>query len=181
MTHAVHHGSIGHHTQNARARSARSRVARLAGTDGAMGIAMLASGTMVEGWACYAGTLLAEVPGFYTPLETVALAYDVYRNVACCLADIRLHTGVWTLDAMRAFYRDEVGFAAARIVPETTRNAMFPGSRIMYWTGTQAIVALRRRSGLDAKRFHDTLLGFGSAPIRFIADEETVWHVPAHS
>ena len=181
ITHAVHHGSIGHHTQNARARAATSRVARIAGTDGAMGLAMLAAGTMVEGWACYSTDLLAEIPGFYTPLEELQLAYDKLRNIACCIADIRLHLRTWTLEEMRAFYRDEVGFAAARIVPETTRNAMFPGSRIMYWTGTERIAAMRRASALPARAFHDTLLSFGSAPLAWIEKEEAVWRSPVRS
>ena len=43
--HSVHHGSVGHHTQNTRARSAASRIARLAGTDCALGLAFLGSGT----------------------------------------------------------------------------------------------------------------------------------------
>jgi hypothetical protein len=181
MVHAVHHGSIGHHTQNTRARGAASRVARIAGTDGASGIAMLTGGTMVEGWACYVEDLLAEVPGFYTPLEELQLTYFTLRNIACCIADIRFHTRRWTVDEMRAFYRDDVAFAPARIVPETTRNSMFPGSRVMYWTGTEAIERLRRASPLPAKRFHDTLLSFGSAPVRWVAEEESVWQSRAHS
>ena len=179
LVHAVHHGSIGHHTQNARARTASSRVARIAGTDGASGIAMLAGGTMVEGWACYAEDLLAEIPGFYTPLEELQLTYFTLRNIACCIADIRLHAQRWTLEEMRAFYRDEVAFAPARIVPETTRNSMFPGSRVMYWTGTETIERMRRASPLPVKRFHDTLLSFGSAPVRWIAEEDAVW--PSHA
>lgn len=169
--HAVHHGSVGHHTQNARARTAGSRFARIAGTDGASAIALLAGGTMVEGWACYAEDLMAEVGGFYSAAEELQLVYFELRNIAACLADIRFHTGVYTLDAMRAFYRDDVAFAPARIAPETTRNSMFPGSRIMYWTGTQQIKALRTASALPVKTFHDTLLGFGATPIAWIAEE----------
>src|SRR5262249_44966844 len=66
-THAVHHGSIGHHTQNARARASASKMGRIAGTDCALGLAFLGSGTLVEGWACYVQDLLTEVDGFYTP------------------------------------------------------------------------------------------------------------------
>ncbi|BDE08036.1 hypothetical protein WPS_33120 [Vulcanimicrobium alpinum] len=171
LVHAVHHGSIGHHTQNARARRAASRLSRIAGTDCASGIMMLAAGTMVEGWACYAEDLLEEVPEFYTPAERVMLRYFEFRNIACCLADLRLHLGVWTLEQMRAFYRDEVAFAPARIWNETTRNAMFPTSRLMYWTGTQQIKTLRARSRLPARVFHDRLLSFGSVPVAWIDQE----------
>ncbi len=171
LVHAVHHGSIGHHTQNARARSAASRFAQIAGTDGASGIALLSAGTLVEGWACYAEDLMAELSDFYTPLERLQLEYFTLRNIACCLADVRLHAGVWSLEEMQRFYRDDVAFAPSRIVSETTRNSIFPGSRLMYWTGTTAIAELRARSPLPARAFHDRLLSFGSAPVAWIATE----------
>ena len=63
--HSVHHGSVGHHTQNTRARAAASRLRRIAGTDCALGLAFLGSGTLIEGWACYVEDLLMEAPGFY--------------------------------------------------------------------------------------------------------------------
>jgi hypothetical protein len=171
LVHAVHHGSIGHHTQNARARAAGSRFARMAGTDGASAVALLASGTLAEGWACYAEDLMAEIPDFYTRGEELQLAYFELRNIASMLADIRFHTGAYTLDEMRRFYRDDVAFAPARVDSETTRNAMFPGSRLMYWSGSQQIKALRRACGLPAKAFHDKLLSFGAAPVAWLAEE----------
>ncbi len=171
IVHAVHHGSIGHHTQNARARSARSRLARIAGSDGASGIALLGGGSMAEGWACYAETLLAEVPDFYTPQERLLLLAHELRAIGTCLGDLRFHTGVWTLAQLRSFYRDEVAFAPARIWSETTRNSMFPASRIMYWLGMRRIRALRRASQLSPKAFHDRLLSFGTAAVEIVAAE----------
>jgi len=171
LVHAVHHGSIGHHTQNARARVARSRFARIAGTDGAAALALPGSGTMVEGWACYAEDLLEEVPGFYTQTERVLLRYFTLQNIACCLADVRLHSGRWTLEEVQRFYTDDVAFAPGRVVLETVRNSLFPGSRLMYWVGTSAIAELRRRSLLGTRAFHDELLAFGSVPVAWIRDE----------
>ncbi|WP_309572173.1 DUF885 family protein, partial [Deinococcus sp.] len=171
LVHAVHHGSIGHHTHNARARGADSVLARVAGTDCASGIALLGAGTMVEGWACYAEDLLAEVPDFYTPAEELLLLQFERRNAASCMVDLRLHLGEWSLDEARAFYRDRAHFAPARIWAETTRNAMFPASRVMYWLGTETIKALRRELNLDPHTFHDALLAHGHAPATVIADE----------
>ncbi|WP_295816789.1 DUF885 family protein [uncultured Deinococcus sp.] len=171
LVHAVHHGSIGHHTHNARARAADSVLARVAGTDCASGIALLGAGTMVEGWACYAEDLLAEAPGFYTPAEELLLLQFERRNAASCIVDIRMHLGEWTLDEARAFYRDRAHFAPARIWAETTRNAMFPASRLMYWLGTETIKALRAELNLDPKTFHDALLAHGHAPATVVADE----------
>ncbi len=171
QVHAVHHGSIGHHTQNARARAAASLLARIGGADCASGIAFLSAGTMTEGWSCYATELMAEAEGFYSADETLALLRSDRRNAASVLADIRLHTGEWTLERMRAFYRDEAGFPAARIWGETTRNSIFPATRLMYFLGTEQIKALRREIGGDARAFHDELISHGHVPIAWAADE----------
>ena len=170
LVHAVHHGSIGHHTQNAHARVAPARLARLGGTDCASGLALLSAGTMVEGWACYAEDLLAEAQGFYTPEEELLLTSFTRRNAGCCIADIKLHLGEWTLDDMRAFYKGEVGFAPSRLWTETTRNAMLPATRLMYWLGTEKIRAMRAASPLSTRDFHDRLLAHGHAPLGWVDD-----------
>ncbi len=169
-THTVHHGSIGHHTQNARARVAPGVLARLAGTDCASGIALLSAGTMVEGWACYAEDLLREAGDFYTPAEQLLLKQNERRNAASVLVDINLHLQRWSLAEAAKFYRD-AGFAPQRVVAETVRNSMFPGSRLMYWYGVESIKALRRDSPLGTREFHDTLLGFGHVPVALAAAE----------
>jgi uncharacterized protein (DUF885 family) len=48
---------------------------------------------------------------------------------------------------------------------------MFPGSRLMYRLGVEAIADLRRRWTGDLRSFHDTLIGFGHVPIAWIAEE----------
>jgi uncharacterized protein (DUF885 family) len=171
ITHVVHHGSIGHHTQNARARASGVRLGRLAGTDCALGIAMLSGGTMIEGWACYAQDLMLEAEGFYTPLERVLLKQYDLRNAAMCLADIRLHRGAWNLAQMRAFYTDEVGVAPGRVWSETARNSIYPATRLMYWLGTREIKRRRLEIGGSPLSFHDALLSFGSVPVHWVADE----------
>lgn len=170
-THAVHHGSIGHHTQNARARAAPSRLAQLGGTDCAAAIAFLSAGTMVEGWACHAVDIMAEVPGFYTEAEKLLVKHGERRNAASVIADIRLHTGAWTHDEVIRFYRDDAGFPAARVAGEVIRNSMFPASRLMYWYGVEAIRALRRTWTGDTRNFHDTLIGHGHVAIAWAASE----------
>jgi hypothetical protein len=169
-THTVHHGSIGHHTQNARARAAPGVLARVAGTDCAGGLALLCAGTMVEGWACYAEDLLREAGEFYSPAELLLLKQNERRNAASVLVDINLHRGSWSAAQAENFYR-EAGFAPQRVAAEVVRNSMYPGSRLMYRTGVEAIKALRRASPLPARRFHDALLGFGHVPIAAAAAE----------
>ena len=171
QVHAVHHGSIGHHTHNARAREAGSLLARVAGTDCASAIAFQSGGMAVEGWACHAEQLLAEAPGFYDAAELLMLKHGERRNAASVLVDIRLHTGQWSPAEAERFYRDEAGFPAARVHNEVVRNTMFPASRLMYWAGLEAIRDLRRRWQGAAGEFHDALLAFGHAPMPAVEHE----------
>ena len=168
---AVHHGSIGHHTQNTRARTAASRLARIAGTDCALGLAFLGSGTLIEGWACYVEDLLMEAPGFYEPAEILLLKQYERRNAASVIVDIRLHLGDWSNGEAVAFYRDEAGFAPARVEGEVVRNSMLPGSRLMYWLGVEGIKGLRRRWQGSTQAFHDALLSYGHVPLAWIGEE----------
>jgi len=169
--HSVHHGGVGHHTQNARARVAHSRLARIAGTDCALGLAFLGAGTLIEGWACYVEDLLMEAPGFYSPEEEILLKQYERRNAASVLVDINLHLGRWTQEQAAAFYRDEAGFAPSRVEGEVVRNSMMPGSRLMYWLGVEGIKALRGRWKSDTQSFHDALLSYGHMPLAWIAEE----------
>lgn len=169
--HSVHHGGVGHHTQNARARVAQSRLARIAGTDCAWGLAFLGSGTLIEGWACYVEDLLMEAPGFYTPAEILLLKHYERRNAASVLVDIKLHLGEWSLEEAMAFYRDEAGFAPSRVEGEVVRNSMLPGSRLMYWIGVEGIKALRQRWKGGTLSFHNTLLSYGHVPLAWVAEE----------
>jgi uncharacterized protein (DUF885 family) len=72
---------------------------------------------------------------------------------------------------MRAFYRDEGGFPVARIAGETTRNSIFPATRLMYFLGTKQIKDLRTEIGGSPRAFHDDLLSFGHVPIAWAAEE----------
>lgn len=169
--HAVHHGSVGHHTQNARARAAESRLGRIAATDCAMGLAFQGALTLVEGWACHVEDLLMEAEGFYSPAEVLLLKSFERRNAASVLVDFGLHTGAWTMAECERFYAEEAGFAPARVHGEVIRNSMFPASRATYWLGVEGIRALRRRWTGDTRSFHDRLLSFGHVPLSFVEDE----------
>ncbi|WP_293860855.1 DUF885 family protein [uncultured Alsobacter sp.] len=171
QTHAMHHGSIGHHTQNARARKAASRLARIGGNDCASGIALLAAGTMIEGWACYVTELASELDGLYDERDDLASLVAQRRNAASVLADIGLHAGGWGLERMRSFYTDEAGFPAPRVWSETTRNSILPATRLMYFLGTRQIWDLRRTIGGDTRAFHDGFLSYGHVPVSWIGEE----------
>ena len=176
LNHVVHHGGIGHHVQNWHATGAASRIGRMAATDCASRVAMQCGGTMAEGWACYATELMDEV-GFLTPLESYAERHARLRMAARMVADIRLHSGRWSLEETAAFYVDTVGIPDDAARNEAVKNSMFPGTALMYLLGTDQIHDLRheltQRVGpsFDLQQFHDWFLSYGSIPVALIARE----------
>jgi uncharacterized protein (DUF885 family) len=176
LNHAVHHGAIGHHVQNWHARHrATSRIGRVAAVDCASRIGMFLGGSLAEGWACYATTLMEEL-GMLTPLERISEQHTRVRMLARAIVDIRLHTGRITFAEACQFYVDTVGMSAAVANAEVTKNSMFPCTAIMYWLGTRGILQLRERMRaalgptFSLRTFHDTLLGYGAIPVCLIAD-----------
>ncbi len=173
INHVVHHGGIGHHVQNWHAYRAASRTGQVAAVDCATRIGMFCGGTMAEGWACYATDLMEDI-GFLEPLERVAQAHARLRMAARAMADVKLHTGEWTLDQTAACYRDRAGMPPVAARGEAVKNSMFPGTALMYLMGTEVIHGLRRdlaarQPDFTLRRFHDTFLSYGSVPVALIA------------
>lgn len=178
LNHVVHHGGLGHHVQNWNAFRSPSRIGRVAAVDGASRIAMPCGGTLAEGWACYATDLVGEFGGL-TPGERRAELQSRARMACRAVVDLELHRGRMGLDAAAAFYEVHAGMPPAAARGEAVKNAMFPGMAVMYLAGTDAIHRLRatleRLEGpaFDLRRFHDTLLSYGSVPVSLIARDMT--------
>ncbi|MFN8715966.1 MAG: DUF885 family protein [Gemmatimonas sp.] len=175
LNHVVHHGALGHHVQNWHAvNRSTSRIGTVAAVDGASRIGMFLGGSMAEGWACYA-TELADELGFLTFLERASEQQSRVRMLARAIVDIQLHTGAMTFDDAVDFYVGEVGMPMAAATAEAVKNSMFPGTAVMYWLGTQGILALREqlmaraRAGFSLRGFHDALLRRGSIPVPLAA------------
>ena len=178
LNHVVHHGAIGHHVQNWHARHrSKVRLGRIAATDCASRIAMFQGGSMAEGWACYATTLMGEL-GMLTPLEQLSEQHTTVRMLARAIVDIRLHLRLVTFAEAVQFYQDVVGMSMDVATAETTKNSMFPCTALMYWLGTGAILTLRDTMRLRAatqgtpfalRTFHDELLSRGSIPVLLAA------------
>lgn len=174
LNHVIHHGGIGHHVQNWWAYRGESRIGQMAAVDCSMRIAMLAGGTMAEGWACYATDLMAE-QGYVTPLEQLAEHQGLTRMAGRAIVDVGLHSGTMSFDDAVAFYRDEVGMAEAASRSEVVKNSMFPGAAMMYLIGTDMIHDLREEmrgrwgDEFSLRRFHDTFLAHGSIPVALTA------------
>jgi hypothetical protein len=173
LNHVIHHGGLGHHVQNWYAYNvASSRIGRIAAVDCANRIALFCGGTMAEGWSCYAVDVMEEV-GFLTPLERVAQAHTRLRIATRALVDVQLHTGAWSLEQAAACYRDRAGMSADAARAETVKNTLFPGTALMYLTGTAQIHQLRgemvTRGSMSLRAFHERFLSFGSIPVALIA------------
>jgi uncharacterized protein (DUF885 family) len=176
LNHVVHHGAIGHHVQNWHARyRCTSRIGRVAATDCASRIGMLQGGSLAEGWACYATTLMEEL-GMLTDNERFSEQHTRVRMLARAIVDIRLHTGQMPFSAAVRFYQDALDMPAASATAEATKNSMFPCTAIMYWLGTSRLLRLREvwREQLGARfslrTFHDAVLRYGAIPVPLIAD-----------
>jgi len=174
LNHVVHHGAIGHHVQNYYAYRGDSRIGRVAAVDCASRIGMFSGGTMAEGWACYATDLMEEA-GFLTPEEAVSQQHTRARLLARAVVDIELHQGSMTFERAVGLYRDRIGMTPEAARAEACKNSMFPATAIMYWLGTDGLHELRRAreraegQRFSLRRFHDTVLGFGSIPVPLVA------------
>ena len=174
LNHVVHHGAIGHHVQNGHAYRCPSTIGKVAAVDCASRIGLFLGGTMAEGWACYATDLMDEV-GFFSPDESLAQQHTRARLIARAVADIRLHEGSLSFDQVVALYRDRIAMTPEAARAEACKNAMFPGTAVMYWLGTDTLHALRRSreraegAGFSLRRFHDEVLSYGSIPVPLIA------------
>ena len=174
LNHVIHHAGLGHHVQNYNAFRAESRVGQMAGTDCASRVAMFCSGSLVEGWACYATELMEEI-GALTPLQRLSEAQTRLRMAARAVADTAIHSGEFSIERAARFYRDEAAMPASAALGEAVKNSMFPGAAMMYLAGTAGIDELRRAmedkegSDFSLKSFHDRFLSYGAIPVTLIA------------
>jgi len=172
LNHVVHHAGPGHHVQNYFAYRSESRIGQIAAVDCANRIAMFCGGTMAEGWACYATDLIEEA-GFLTVEEKAHQQHTRLRMAARAIVDIKLHRAEMTFAEAVDFYRRRVGMSEDAAKKEAVRNSMFPGTAMMYLSGTSAIHRLRKRfeGKMPLREFHDRLLSYGSIPVPLIEDQ----------
>jgi uncharacterized protein (DUF885 family) len=174
LNHVVHHGGLGHHVQNAHACRCRSRLGQVAAVDAASRISMFCGGSLAEGWACYACDLAEEL-GLLSVLDRVSQEHTRVRLAARAVADLSLHTGVFTFEETVLFYEARGLMPRATAQAEAVKTSMFPGTAVMYWLGTRGIHRLRRAheaapgSGFSLRAFHDELLSHGAIPVELIA------------
>ena len=191
LNHVVHHGGIGHHVQNWHAYRGPSRIGQVAAVDCASRIALFCGGTMAEGWACYATTLMHEA-GFLSAQEELSEAHTRARMAARAIVDVRLHQGRMGLEQAAEFYQQNTAMSVVAAQAEATRNSMFPGAALMYLVGHDSILELRAQmqrqqgSAFRLREFHDSFLDWGSLPVALVARAMRAGHKapltePAHA
>jgi uncharacterized protein (DUF885 family) len=147
--------------------------------------AVLASGTFIEGWAVYAERMMVE-QGFRDgdPLMHLIQLKWYLRSIGNAILDQAVHVdGMSREDAMRLMTHDtfqEEREAAAKWVRAQLTAAQLP----TYFVGVQEHLALREEvrkkwgKSFTLERYHDTVLSFGSPPVRYA--RELTLDLPIH-
>jgi uncharacterized protein (DUF885 family) len=137
--------------------------------------AVLSSGVFVEGWAIYSEGMMIDA-GYLDndPLMRLINLKWYLRGIGNAIIDQAIHTEGMTRDqAMRLMMEDtfqEEREAAAKWV----RAQLTSTQLSTYFVGTQEHFDLRREveqawgEDFDLKRYHDTILSFGSPPVQFV-------------
>ncbi|MHB8530471.1 MAG: DUF885 domain-containing protein, partial [Caulobacteraceae bacterium] len=161
---ATHEAMPGHYVQLAHANACPS-VLR----------AVLGSGPFIEGWAVYAESMMAQ-EGFFgnDPLYRLVVLKTKLRSITNAILDQAIHVDAMSrADAMALMQRtafQEEGEASGKWVRASVSSAQLP----YYFVGSEEHWGMRREAeqrwgdGFDLKRYHDSVLAFGSPPARFV-------------
>lgn len=139
--------------------------------------AVLASGAFIEGWAVYTERMMVE-QGFRggDPLMHLIQLKWYLRSIGNAVLDQAVHVdGISREEAMRLMTHDtfqEEREASAKWVRAQLTAAQLP----TYFVGVQEHLALREElrgkwdKSFTLKRYHDTVLSFGSPPLRYVRE-----------
>ena len=139
--------------------------------------AVLASGTFIEGWAVYAERMMVD-QGFMDgdPLMRLIQLKWYLRTIGNAILDQAVHVdGISREDAMQLMTHDtfqEEREASAKWVRAQLTAAQLP----TYFVGVQEHLALREEvrqkwgKTFTLKRYHDTVLSFGSPPVHYVRE-----------
>lgn len=163
---ATHEAMPGHYVQLAHANAFPSTLR-----------AVLSSGPFVEGWAVYAESMMAE-EGFqdHDPLYRLVVFKTKLRSITNAILDQAIHVDGMSREAamtlmMETAFQEE-GEASGKWIRASVSSAQLP----FYFVGSEEHWAIRReaerRWGKDftLKRYHDTVLSFGSPPPIMVRD-----------
>ncbi|MBG8553706.1 DUF885 domain-containing protein [Hymenobacter guriensis] len=160
----IHEAIPGHYTQLVYANRSPSLVKSIFG-----------NGAMIEGWAVYAERMMLE-SGYGNNTDELWLAWDKWnmRVTLNTILDHEVHVNNLTEKAAVAMLLRD-GFQEEAEARNKWRRATLSQVQLSsYFTGSTEILALReelRRQQdreFDLKAFHEQLLSYGSAPVKYI-------------
>lgn len=136
--------------------------------------AMLWSGPFVEGWAVYAEGVMKD-EGYLNgdPLFKLTVLKMRLRSVTNTLLDIGIHTEGLTREQAMDLMQKGAFQAEREAAGKWVRANLSSVQLLSYFTGYEEHRMLRaeaeRRWGKDftQRRYHDTVLGFGSPPVKY--------------
>ena len=139
--------------------------------------AVLQSGPMIEGWACYTQDVMADA-GYLNRDPRYLLAHYKFqmRLPVNAIIDQDFHTGNLTRDqAMElmtkgAFQQERE--AAGKWIRLQLSSAQLPTYFVGYQEWLDLRAAAEKRPGFNLRRFHDAALSHGSPPVRFVRQLE---------
>lgn len=160
----LHEGVPGHLLQLAHANQYKSKLR-----------AVLQSGPMVEGWACYGQDVMADA-GFLERDPRYLLAHYKFqmRLPVNAILDQGFHVGGMTRDqAMTLMTKgafQEEREAAGKWVRMQLSSAQLPVYFVGYQEWNDFRAAAQKRPGFTLRKFHDAALSHGSPPVRFVRE-----------
>ncbi|MFN3516412.1 MAG: DUF885 domain-containing protein [Novosphingobium sp.] len=136
--------------------------------------AMLWSGPFVEGWAVYAEGVMMDA-GYlnHDPLFKLTVLKMRLRSVTNTLLDIGIHTEGLTRDQAMDLMQQGAFQAEREAAGKWVRANLSSVQLLSYYTGYEEHRMLRAEAerrwgkGFTLRRYHDTVLSFGSPPVKY--------------
>ena len=137
--------------------------------------AVLASGTFVEGWACYAEDVMIEQGfGADDPLRRLTNLKMRLRSTTNAILDQGVHVDGWDKAKAMDFMVHEAFQEEREANGKWTRACVSSGQLSTYYVGMSGHHRLRKDwqakqgAAFNLQKYHDTALSHGSPPVRFV-------------
>jgi uncharacterized protein (DUF885 family) len=131
------------------------------------------NGAMVEGWAVYTERMMIEA-GYGNAEPEMLLMYNKWhlRTVCNTILDYSVHVKGWKKEDAIHLLVDEAFQQQAEAEGKWKRVQLSQVQLCSYFTGYSEIYALReemkKKKDFDLKKFHESFLSYGSAPVKEI-------------
>ena len=137
--------------------------------------AILCSGVFIEGWAVYAERLMVEAGAYDDdPLAHLVVLKWRLRGIANALIDQAVHVDGMSEDEAMALMMEDTFQERSEAAGKWIRAQLTATQLSTYFVGYLEHIALRQKleqewgDEFTLKRYHDTILSFGSPPTRYV-------------